>query len=87
MITDFIITVIYGVVVAIVGFFSILPDVSLPANLLDSVGDISPYYSAMDTVFPMAAMLSILTFELLVIGFYFSYKLIRWAYLKIPFIN
>lgn len=87
MITNFLITVVYGVVLVIVGFFTILPNVTLHNELLSSIGDISPYYSAVSTVFPVSTLLSILFFELIAIGFYFSYKLIRWAYQKIPFIN
>lgn len=87
MIANFIINVVYGVIVVIVGFFEILPDVSLPSDLLNSISGVSPYYSSMSTVFPMSTLLAILSFEIIVIGFYFSYKLIKWAYQKIPFIN
>lgn len=87
MITDFIINVIYTVVVVIVNIFAVLPDVTISADLSTALQQISPYYASMAVLFPMGVLLSILAFELVYEGFYLLYKLVRWAYIKIPFIN
>lgn len=87
MITEFLISIIYNVVAIIVNLFAILPNVSVPSEILNSITSISPYYQAIDTIFPVATLIDILAIELLFIGSYFSYKIIRWAYTKIPGIN
>lgn len=87
MITDFIITVIFNVVRLIASIFEILPDVQLSTNITGGISSIAPYYQSLDTVIPISTLGAILTFELLFIGAYFTYKLVRWAYQKIPFIN
>lgn len=87
MITDFLISIVYNVVALAVNLIAFLPDVAISANITSNITAISPYYSALDTVLPMDTLIAILAIELVFIGFYFSYKLIRWAYVKIPFIN
>jgi hypothetical protein len=87
MITEFLITILYNVVVFIVNIFAVLPDVSLPAALNSSLAAISPYYAGLDTVFPIGTLIDILGVELGIIGAYLTYKLVRWAYVKIPTIN
>lgn len=87
MITDFIITVIYNVVLVIVNFIALAPDVSLNTDLINGLSDIAPYYSSLAIVFPIGTLLLIVAFELAFESAVLSYKLIRWAYQKIPFIN
>lgn len=87
MITNFLITILYNVVAVVVNIFAILPDVSLPVDITNALNNISGYYSAMDTILPMDTLFTILTIELTFIGFYFTYKLVRWAYTKIPGVN
>lgn len=87
MITDFIITVIYNVVALVVNLFAILPNVTLPAGVYNSLNSISPYYNSIGAIFPIGTLLDILAVELIFITAYFTYKIIRWAYTKIPGIN
>lgn len=87
MITDFLITIIYNVVAVVVNIFAILPDVTLPANIQTSLNGVAPYYNGISTIFPVNTLLDILGVELVFIGFYFTYKIVRWAYTKIPGIN
>lgn len=87
MITDFLITILYNVVAVVVNIFAIFPDVSLPADIYNNLNSVSPYYNGISTIFPVGTLLDILAFELIVIGFYFGYKIVRWAYTKIPGIN
>ena len=87
MISQFLITILYGVVSIVASIFSVLPDVSLPVEISNAVNSISPYYQGLDTIFPMSTIFFILSIELVFIGFYFSYKIVRWSYTKIPGIN
>jgi len=87
MITDFLITIIYNVVAVIVNIFAILPNVTLNGNIASSLTSIAPYYNAIETIFPIGTLISILGVELTFIGLYFTYKIIRWGYTKIPGIN
>lgn len=87
MIVDFLITVIYNVVALIANLFAILPDVSLNGNIVTSINSVAPYYAGLNTVFPMSTLLDILAVELVLVAAYFTYKIIRWAYTKIPGIN
>lgn len=84
MIWDFIVVVLYNALGVIFNQIARLDDVSLPSTLQTSLDAISPYYSSLDTIFPMDTTLDILFFELIVVGGYFSYKLVRWGYRKIP---
>lgn len=87
MITDFLISVVYNVILLIVNIISLAPDVALSVSLTSAITNISPYYQALNVIIPMATFTAILSFELIFITFYFTYKLIRWAYVKIPFLN
>jgi len=87
MIIDFIINVIYTVILVIVNIFATLPDVTISADLSSALQQISPYYASIAIIFPIGVLLSILAFELVYEGFYLLYKLVRWAYIKIPFVN
>lgn len=87
MITNFLIAVIYNVISAVVFVFELLPDVSLPAEITTNISAVSPYYAGIETVFPVGTLIDILAVELVFIGSYFFYKLVRWAYTKIPGIN
>lgn len=87
MITDFIIAVIYNVLSGIVFVFELLPSVSLPSDIQTNIAAVSPYYAGIETVFPVGTLIDILAVELVFIGGYFFYKLVRWAYRKIPGID
>lgn len=87
MITDFLITVLYNFVLLIVNLISLAPDVTISSALSNSLDQISPYYTSLDLIFPMATLLAILAFELVFEGSHLVYKLIKWAYTKIPGIS
>lgn len=87
MIIDFLITIIYNVVAIVVNLFAILPDVSLPTEIQTNLNAVSGYYNGIESIFPVSTLIDILGIELIFIGFYFGYKIIRWAYTKIPGIN
>jgi len=87
MITDLLIDLIYAVVLLIVNLFSGLPDVTISAELTNSITAIAPYFASLSMIFPIATLFLILSFELVYETAYLLYKLIRWAYIKIPFVN
>lgn len=87
MISDFLISVIFNVINVAISVFTILPDVSLSADFLNGISGLAPYYSGLALIFPIGALLAVLAFELAYESAVLVYKLIRWAYQKIPFIN
>lgn len=87
MIFDYIIGIIYNIIAFIVNLIAVLDDVTLPADIENSLNSVSGYINGITTIFPILTLLDILFFELLFIGAYFFYKLVRWTYQKIPFIN
>jgi hypothetical protein len=87
MITDFIIFAFYLVVALIANIFIVLPNVTLPASINSAISSIGPYYQSLDLFFPISTIIDILAIELSFIAIYFTYKIIRWAYKKIPAIN
>ena len=87
MITNAIISILYAFVYSITAIFSILPDVSLPADLLSGIDSFKPYYLALDEILPMGTVIAIITFDVLFESSLLAYKLIRWAYQKVPGIN
>lgn len=87
MITDFLIAIIYNVIAAVVFIFELLPNVAIPADIQTNISAVSPYYAGIETVFPVGTLIDILAVELIFIGAYFFYKLVRWAYTKIPGVN
>lgn len=87
MITDFLITVMYNLVFAITSVFVILPDVTLNAGIIDNLENIAPYYMSLNGIFPVTVLLIIISVELAYEGAILTYKFIKWAYQKIPFIN
>lgn len=87
MIVDFIINIVFNVIRLAIIPIEFLPDVSLPLNLVNSISNVSPYYSSLSMIFPIGTLLVIVTFDILFEVAVLTYKLIRWGYQKIPFIN
>lgn len=87
MITDLIIDLFYYLGVGISLAVSWAGDVPANNDFVSGILTIRDYYIALSDIFPMVVILAIVAF---VAGFeivYGTYKLIRWAYNKIPGVN
>lgn len=87
MIFDFILNLIFEVLNFVISPFSLLPDVSLPSEFLASIEVVKPYYASLDAIFPVGTLIAIIAVEVIVDGSILTYRLIRWGYQKLPFIN
>jgi hypothetical protein len=87
MITDVLVLFIYYFVLLIVSVISLLGDVTLSPLISQSIATVKPYYMSLDAVFPMATLLVIFAFQLTFEAAYLGYRLLKWAYTKIPGIS
>lgn len=87
MIFDFILNIIFDVLNLVISPFSLLPDVSLTGELADAIATIKPYYASLSEILPIGTLVAIIAVEVIVDGSILTYKLIRWGYQKLPFIN
>lgn len=87
MITDALLSMLLAFVNFITSYFTTQADVPVSNFLTASITTVAGYYSAMNIIFPFDTMFQIIAFELTFEGVFFIYKLIRWAYQKVPGIN
>ena len=87
MITTALLNLVYFFVASIASFFSTLPDVSLGTSISSAITTASGSYAAMNGYFPMDTLIAIALFDLTFETGYFVYKMIRWAYQKVPGVN
>lgn len=84
MITDFIITIIYGFVYAISLAVSSFGTVSENNAISSAITVMKGYYMSVDAFIPISTILAIVAFDLAFEGVVFLYKLLRWGYQKVP---
>lgn len=87
MITDALLGILLSFVNAIASFFTTQADVPVSNFLTTSISTAAGYYSAMDLIFPFGTLFAIIAFELTFEALFFIYKLVRWAYSKVPGVN
>lgn len=87
MITNALLGILLAFINAIASFFTAQADVPASNLLASSITTAAGYYSAMNIIFPFSTLFAIVAFELTFEGLFFIYKLIRWAYQKVPGIN
>lgn len=87
MITTAILNIVYVFVLLIAGLFSQFGEVSTNNDITNAIITMKTYYTSLDAFLPITVLVSIIVFDLLFESFVFSYKMIRWAYTKVPFIN
>lgn len=87
MITDAILNLVYFFVASIVFVFSGFGDVTVSPNITAGFSAMQPYYSALDYILPIGTILAIVTFVLVFDLALLAYRLIRWAYQKVPGVN
>lgn len=87
MITDTLLNILLAFVNAILSFFTTQADVPVSNFLTASITAAAGYYSAMNLIFPFDTLFAIIGFELTFEFIFFIYKLVRFAYQKVPGIN
>lgn len=87
MITDALLGILLSFINFITRYFTTQADVPISNFLTTSVTTAASYYSAMNFIFPFDTLFQIIAFELTFEALFFIYKLIRWAYQKVPGVN
>lgn len=87
MITTVFLDLIYYFVLAITSIVSALGTVSADNNVTSGILSMKTYYTSLNDFLPIDVIVAIIAFDLLVEGAILSYKLIKWSYQKVPFIN
>lgn len=84
MIVDALLGLLYGFLSLILSFMTTQADVPTTNAITTAVSTAASYYAAMDVIFPVQTFFDIIKFELVFELIYLGYKLVRWAYRKIP---
>lgn len=87
MITSAFLFVIFGFLRGLLNPLYNFADVSPNSSVVSAVVQANGYISALNHIFPMTAILSMLGFMFTFETIYITYKIIRWVYIKLPFIN
>jgi len=87
MITTVILNIFYVFVLGIVSLLSSFGDVQVSGSIASGIDAMKPYYVALDPILPMATILGIIAFEIVVDTAILTYRLIKWGYQKVPGIN
>jgi len=87
MIASLFINLIYIFVKAILVLLSSLGPVSEQSAISASLAVVGQYLAPLNTVLPIDTVLLIFAFDLFFEGLFFTYKMIRWAYRKVPTIS
>lgn len=84
MIVDLLLNFFYVFVQGIAFLISQLGDVVPNPSIAYAFSQMTGYYSALNSYLPVDTILLIVAFDLVFEGSYLAYKLIRWAYSKVP---
>ena len=87
MITSAIVFLFFGVFNIIAIPIRLLPDASIPDDVIDSLVLASAHITAVNFIFPIDTFLLILATVLAVEGSIFLYKVFNWTIRKIPTIS
>lgn len=87
MIITAILKIFYTFALGITWLISEFGDVSQNNAITSSIVTFKNYYVALDAFVPLSVIVAIIAFDLALEGAVYLYKLLRWAYSKVPFIN
>lgn len=87
MITASLLAILTFAIDGVILLFSAFGDIPSDSNIIQGIQTIGGYLAPLDNVLPLSTIFAILAFEVIFETSYFGYKLIRWGYQKIPFIN
>lgn len=84
MITKFLIDIAYGFSYGVSLVVSNFGTVSANNAVTTSLVVFKTYYNSLNSYLPIDTIVLIIAFDLAFEGVYFTYKLIRWGYRKVP---
>jgi hypothetical protein len=87
MITDGIITLLYGAVLILTSPLRLLNDVSLSSSFNSSITTAGKYFHSLNEILPISTMIEILGISLAFELAYLTYKGIMWVIKKIPSVD
>ena len=84
MIVDTLLEFVYVFVAGIASLVSLFGDVVPNPTIGVAFSTMTSYYAAINAYLPVDTLLAILAFDLIFEASYLSYKLLKWAYSKVP---
>ena len=87
MIITALLNIIYVFVLGITTLIAQFGDVSTNNAITTAIVEFKTYYTSLDAFLPLTTLVAIIAFDLAFEGVVFLYKMIRWAYQKVPMIN
>lgn len=87
MISAIILNIVFLFIGGIVALFRNFGTVTANSDIANSIAALSSYLTPLTVILPITTIIAILLFELAFEALYFTYKLIKWGYTKVPFIN
>ena len=87
MITNALLTILYGFIYLITAPLRLLSDVSLPADIADTISNISSNLALLNQVIPVSTLITILGLVIIIETAIFTYRGIMWVLRKIPTIS
>lgn len=87
MITTGILYLIFAFIALVLAPLLLFPDVAVNATVATSITTAGNYLSALNVVLPISTLIIFFLLFLAVETGIFTYKLIKWVYIKIPGVN
>ncbi len=87
MITDILLNIVFSFINLLIGIFRAFGTVSPEGAITTGIATISSYLVPLNAILPLGTIILIILFELTFELLYFTYKLIRWGYSKVPGVN
>jgi len=87
MIVTALLNIVYVFVLGITTVIAQFGEVSTNNSITSAVVSFKTYYTSLDAFLPLTTLVAIIAFDLAFEGAVFLYKMIRWAYQKVPMIN
>lgn len=87
MIVTALLNIVYVFVLGITTLIAQFGEVSANNSITTAIVAFKTYYTSLDAFLPLTTIVAIIAFDLAFEGAVFLYKMIRWAYQKVPMIN
>jgi len=87
MITSVLLNIVFVFVSGIVTIFRSFGTVTADSAITSGIAAISQYITPLNAILPVDTIIAILLFEIAFESLYFTYKLIKWGYSKVPGVN
>lgn len=87
MITSFLLTILFDLILIPLLPLTALDDVVIPPDLANAIQNVQGFISSVDPIFPVATLIIILGIVVLIEVAIFTYKGIMWVIKKIPTIS